>query len=69
MRTIVNVKEFMLIFYGASNCTGSQRVAEALNALIYNFNHGNGEYELPKHLFDLLYISNDPTAETLDEFI
>lgn len=65
----MKVREFMLIFYGTASCPGTQRVAEAINTLILQFNLGNGEYESPRRIVDTLYVSNDESAEEMEEFI
>lgn len=59
-KQVLFVKEFMILFYGASWDQKSNQVAEKLNQLLTTFNKYKDEgNDIPRPKMEVLYASND----------
>ena len=67
---ILGVKEFIILFYGASWDGKSLKVAEALNQLlmVYNKYEDKGN-DVPKPKMEVIYASNDRCEQECVNFL
>jgi hypothetical protein len=68
-KSVLNVREFFLIFYGGAWSAKAVDVGDAINDLILHYNYGNGDFEMPRHILEVLYLSNDKSPQVMEEFL